>query len=88
MAAFGIASDVLGAMIAPTILVSAVGTLVLSTSNRLSRVVDRVRTLSSQAAHLIDELGSGAHLRSDQECGIATGLTYRLMRQSGQRHPV
>jgi hypothetical protein len=43
------AAEVLGAMITPAVLISASGTLVLSTSNRLSRVVDRVRTLSSEA---------------------------------------
>ncbi|MCM2317112.1 MAG: DUF2721 domain-containing protein [Thermoanaerobaculia bacterium] len=43
------AGEVLGAMITPAVLISASGTLVLSTSNRLSRVVDRVRSLSSEA---------------------------------------
>lgn len=43
------AGEVLSAMITPAVLISASGTLVLSTSNRLSRVVDRVRTLSAEA---------------------------------------
>src|SRR5258706_4326183 len=43
------ASEVLGAMITPAVLISASGTLLLSTSNRLSRVVDRVRILSAEA---------------------------------------
>src|SRR5512140_2770475 len=43
------AGEVLGAMITPAVLISASGTLVLSTSNRLSRVVDRVRVLSAEA---------------------------------------
>jgi hypothetical protein len=43
------AGEVLGAMITPAVLISAAGTLVLSTSNRLSRVVDRVRVLSGEA---------------------------------------
>jgi hypothetical protein len=38
--------DVLSAMITPAVLISASGTLVLSTSVRLARVVDRVRTLA------------------------------------------
>src|SRR5687768_1826958 len=42
-------SEVLSAMITPALLISASGTLVLSTSNRLSRVVDRVRLLSNDA---------------------------------------
>lgn len=41
-------SEILTAMITPAVLISASGTLVLSTSNRLSRVVDRVRVISDQ----------------------------------------
>ena len=48
------ASEVLGAMITPAVLISATGTLVLSTSNRLTRVVDRVRVLASEAERLRD----------------------------------
>lgn len=46
------ASEVLGAMITPAVLISASGTLVLSTSNRLTRVVDRVRVLAEEAEGL------------------------------------
>lgn len=53
MSEYGVAGDVLGAMITPAVLISAGGTLVLSTSNRLSRVVDRVRVLSAEAERLI-----------------------------------
>jgi hypothetical protein len=42
------ALGVLSAMITPAILISACGTLVLSTSNRLGRVVDRVRYLADK----------------------------------------
>jgi hypothetical protein len=45
-------AEVLGAMITPALLISASGTLVLSTSNRLSRVVDRVRVLTRDAEQL------------------------------------
>ena len=48
-------ADVLGAMITPAVLISAGGTLVLSTSNRLSRVVDRVRVLALDAERLEEE---------------------------------
>lgn len=41
-------SEILTAMITPAVLISASGTLVLSTSNRLSRVVDRVRVISDE----------------------------------------
>ncbi len=43
------APEVLGAMITPAVLISASGSLVISTSNRLSRVVDRFRTLARDA---------------------------------------
>jgi hypothetical protein len=46
------AAEVLAAMITPALLISASGTLVLSTSHRLSRVVDRVRVLARDAEHL------------------------------------
>jgi hypothetical protein len=55
------ASEVLGAMITPALLISASGTLVLSTSNRLSRVVDRVRALTRDAETLSADLVQ-AHL--------------------------
>ncbi|MEY2932392.1 MAG: hypothetical protein RL033_3141 [Pseudomonadota bacterium] len=48
----GSATEVLAAMITPALLISASGTLVLSTSNRLSRVVDRVRVLARDAEQL------------------------------------
>jgi hypothetical protein len=46
------ANEVLGAMITPALLISAAGTLVLSTSTRLARVVDRVRVLGQMAEEL------------------------------------
>jgi hypothetical protein len=52
MAEIAAATDVLGAMITPALLISACGTLVLSTSNRLSRVVERVRVLARDAEQL------------------------------------
>ncbi|MFO7180088.1 MAG: DUF2721 domain-containing protein [Pseudomonadota bacterium] len=52
MAQLSVAAEVLGAMITPALLISASGTLVISTSNRLSRVVDRVRVLARDAEHL------------------------------------
>ncbi len=52
MAELAGATEVLGAMITPALLISASGTLVLSTSNRLSRVVDRVRVLARDAEQL------------------------------------
>ena len=52
------AAEVLGAMITPAVLISASGTLVLSTSNRLSRVVDRVRVLAAEAEHAKSQQGT------------------------------
>jgi hypothetical protein len=44
--------SVLSAMITPAVLISASGTLVLSTSMRLARIVDRVRELSQTIEQL------------------------------------
>src|SRR5437868_15438755 len=46
---------VLTAMITPAVLISASGTMILSTSTRLGRVVDRVRQLSDRLRTLADE---------------------------------
>jgi hypothetical protein len=54
------ASEVLAAMITPAVLISASGTLALSTSNRLSRVVDRVRVLAAEAELLVAASSSDA----------------------------
>ncbi|MFM8274928.1 MAG: DUF2721 domain-containing protein [Gemmata sp.] len=48
------AGEILGAMITPALLISASGTLSLSTANRLGRVVDRVRALTEMAEALPD----------------------------------
>ena len=50
---------VLTAMITPAVLISACGTMILSTSTRLGRVVDRVRSLSDrleELAHTASEI--------------------------------
>ena len=54
--------EVLSAMITPSVLISAAGLLVLSTSNRLSRVVDRVRVL----AELVTDTHKSAHFITEQ----------------------
>ena len=51
---------VLTAMITPAVLISACGSMILSTSGRLGRVVDRVRGLS-------DRLEEMPHKLSDTE---------------------
>ena len=58
MDALSSALAVLTAMITPAVLISACGTLILSTSTRLGRVVDRVRALSDTFEELAH--GDGA----------------------------
>jgi hypothetical protein len=52
MDALSAALAVLTAMITPAVLISACGTMLLSTSTRLGRVVDRVRSLSDKLEEL------------------------------------
>jgi Protein of unknown function (DUF2721) len=52
MTGIPINSEVLGAMITPAVLISASGVLVLSTSNRVGRTVDRVRILAAEVERL------------------------------------
>ena len=53
MDALSSALAVLTAMITPAVLISACGTMILSTSTRLGRVVDRVRGLSDKLEELV-----------------------------------
>ena len=52
-------------MITPAVLISASGTMILSTSTRLGRVVDRVRSLSDRFQQLAD-FGSTAEFFEEQ----------------------
>jgi hypothetical protein len=52
------AIELLSAMITPAVLISASGTLILSTSTRLARVVDRVRDLARTSEALFSETGA------------------------------
>jgi ABC-type multidrug transport system fused ATPase/permease subunit len=62
---------VLTAMITPAVLISACGSMILSTSHRLGRVVDRVRALSDK----LDELfGKGADEAQDRQTIIFAQL--------------
>lgn len=51
--------DVLTSMITPAVLISASGTLILSTSTRLGRVVDRVRDISDRFEELSQQEDQG-----------------------------
>jgi hypothetical protein len=57
--------QVLSAMITPSVLISAAGLLVLSTSNRLSRVVDRVRVVA-RAVEGVKQDPASKHLFLEQ----------------------
>ncbi|HYN23544.1 MAG TPA: DUF2721 domain-containing protein, partial [Pyrinomonadaceae bacterium] len=48
---------VLTAMITPAVLISACGSMILSTSGRLGRVVDRVRALSDRLEEIAEKPG-------------------------------
>lgn len=79
------AASVLGAMITPAVLISASGTLSLATSNRLGRVVDRVRALGDQAAKLPDDAATPdevelRHLIADQLTSLAARI--RILQKS------
>jgi hypothetical protein len=71
--------EVLSAMITPAVLISASGTLVLSTSVRLARVVDRVRTLSGSLEEIFNATEDAlvtarqAHIESQLEMQTRRG---------------
>jgi Protein of unknown function (DUF2721) len=58
---------VLTAMITPAVLISACGSMILSTSTRLGRVVDRVRNLSDRLEAITDEERQTADMTEKQE---------------------
>jgi len=57
---------VLTAMITPAVLISACGSMILSTSSRLGRVVDRVRGLSDRLENMGANDGGGPSLMERQ----------------------
>ncbi len=57
---------VLTAMITPAVLISACGSMILSTSGRLGRVVDRVRALSDRLEEMPHKLGDTEDARERQ----------------------
>jgi hypothetical protein len=52
MGGIPVSSEILGAMITPAVLISASDVLVLSTSSRVGRTVDRVRALAAEVERL------------------------------------
>lgn len=67
------AITVLTAMITPAVLISACGSMILSTSSRLGRVVDRVRSLSEKLEE-IALLPETSDLMRDRQAAIFTQL--------------
>jgi uncharacterized protein DUF2721 len=59
---------VLTAMITPAVLISACGSMILSTSSRLGRVVDRVRSLSDRLEIMAND--DQAHDSSERQSAI------------------
>lgn len=60
------AITVLTAMITPAVLISACGSMILSTSSRLGRVVDRVRILSEKLEEISTRGGEATFLKQRQ----------------------
>src|SRR5207237_8909918 len=71
---------VLTAMITPAVLISASGTMILSTSTRLGRVVDRVRSLSDRLRQLANSDGSAEFF--DEERAMLYDQLDKLTRRS------
>ena len=65
---------VLTAMITPAVLISACGSMILSTSHRLGRVVDRVRSLSDKLEELSEKAGTAARETTDRQAIIFAQL--------------
>src|SRR5437667_2858173 len=57
---------VLTAMITPAVLISASGTMILSTSTRLGRIVDRTRSLSDRLRRLTTEEETSEFLEEER----------------------
>jgi hypothetical protein len=74
MSGIPINSEVLGAMITPAVLISASGVLVLSTSNRVGRTVDRVRVLAAEVERL-QSSGASPSVSESKRQHVAEQLT-------------
>src|SRR5215831_15597162 len=73
----------LSAMITPAVLISACGTLIFSTSNRLGRIVDRVRELGSllqQLAGSEDEFKDERRREFDRQLSSHAARTQLIQR--------
>ena len=64
---FSQALTVLSAMISPVVLIIATGSLVMTTSQRLSRVIERTRRLTEQLKQLVKEAIPGVSLEEESK---------------------
>src|SRR5215470_16984643 len=80
------AGDILGAMITPAVLISASGTLSLSTANRLGRVVDRIRALTDLAEELPDGVATDEVV--DKRALIADQVRWHTQRLRLLQHTI
>ena len=77
--ALGGALAVLSAMVLPVVMISACGQLVISTSNRLSRCIDRTRAMSARFNELMQRGGDDASLTEERE------VVYRQLARATRR---
>jgi hypothetical protein len=78
-AALGGALAVLSAMVLPVVMISACGQLVISTSNRLSRTIERTRAMSARFSELMRQTGEDAGLVEERE------VVYRQLARATRR---
>jgi len=74
--------EFLTAMVTPTLLISATGSLVLSTSTRLGRVVDRVRSLEVRLGEMIYAEDKAAIPLYEQRVEVIVGLIDKVTSRS------
>ncbi|MFC4452856.1 DUF2721 domain-containing protein [Deinococcus sonorensis] len=67
-------AGILSAMITPAVLISACGTLIMSTSQRLGRSTDRVRSLTRRFKELVSERGQDELLAREEKRLIISQL--------------
>lgn len=76
-----LAVGVLSAMVIPVVMISACGSLTISTGNRLGRAVDRTRKVSD----LFSALAATCTVDKHDEAREELGVLHELMQQGGQR---
>ncbi|MDX1982951.1 MAG: DUF2721 domain-containing protein [Bryobacteraceae bacterium] len=85
MTSLSAALGVLTAMITPALLISASGMYILSTSNRLGRVVDRVRNISDRMDALMHDQ-SGLELMDERKSMLMEQMRHQSGRANVLQH--